>query len=31
MYWYRVLNDGKSPYDNVEEYKQYEVYKEYVS
>lgn len=31
IYWYQILNDGKTPFDNVHLYKTYEVYKEFVS
>ena len=30
LYWYRVINDGKTPYDNVYQYKTYLAYKEFV-
>lgn len=29
-YWYRVLNDGRNPWDNVKDYQTYFVYKEFV-
>lgn len=29
-YWYRVLNDGRTPWDNVYQYKTYLAYKEFV-
>lgn len=30
-YWYRILNDGKTPFDNIQSYKKYQVYKEFVA